>query len=161
MRWAQPRLPRLLKKHGDRITQIVTPISTCASEPGSAGPGVGSTKAITKRSDRNALRVTSRMERKCLQGLVGSSPRLNCYCTIGMRGWRESSHPCWPLPFGVFFSTLPAGLYEAQGYSHLRITTLIAEDGRKLRAATRDDRWKKWQKKFIIHTDIHLHAQCG
>jgi hypothetical protein len=30
--------------------------------------------------------------------------------------------------------------------------TLIAEAGRKLRAATRDDRWKR----FITHTDIHL-----
>jgi len=45
------------------------------------------------------------MERKCLQGLVGSSPRLNCCCTIGMRGWRvhRSSHPCRPLWLGVCF----------------------------------------------------------
>jgi hypothetical protein len=35
------------------------------------------------------MRVTSRMERKCLQGRVGSSPRLNCCCTIGMRGFGD------------------------------------------------------------------------
>ena len=53
------------------------------------GAGCWLHAGYTKRSDRNTLRVTSRMERKCLHGRVGSSPRLNCCCTIGMRrGWR-------------------------------------------------------------------------
>ncbi len=73
-------------------------------------------------------------------------------------GTEGSSHPLLPTFGGRFLFDAPhTGLYtyEAQGYSHLRIRTLIAEAGRKLRAATRDDRWKK----FIIHTDIHLHIR--
>ncbi len=50
------------------------------------------------------------MEMKCLQGRVGSSPRLDCCCTIGMRGWRDIVARTSVVHFvGRFSFSLPAG----------------------------------------------------
>ncbi len=83
----------------DCYTDIHLRISTLIGEAG-RWLHVG----YTKRSDRTTLRLTSRMESKCLLGRVGSSPRLNCYryCTIGKRGWREARTRAFL--FGAFSS---------------------------------------------------------
>ncbi len=109
-------------------------------------------RGYTKRLDRSTLRVTSRMERRCLQGPVGSSPRLSCRCTIGMRGWRKARTRATHFQVRWAFqvsdralrtecSTLSLFLFDAPAIEPA-YQDPIAEAGRKLRAATRDDRWK-------------------
>ncbi len=127
-----PRLPRLLKKPGDRIKQITKPIYPPAHQYPDRWGGVLATRAITKRSDRNTLKVT--WKGSASRGVLDHRPVSIAVAPLGCGdGGKLAPVPSTSVGRFLFDAPRKRTVWGSR-ILNLRIRTLIAEAGRKLRA---------------------------